>query len=139
MAIYHALKDSSQNSLSLVARTKSPLVPLFSESRQTRIGSKLRKGDREKMRCLPEGLAVTILEVIILSEQSLEPPTALERYRIDPPLVNFPRSAIIQATNLSKRDQLGRPSGNRRTAGFTGPRRDKFRWFREMMEEVIRI
>ena len=43
------------------------------------------------MRCLPEGLAVTILEVIILSEQSLEPPTALKRYWIDPPLKKFPK------------------------------------------------
>ena len=139
MASYHTLKDCLQNSLPLGSRTRSSLVPLFSESRQIRIGSTLENGDREKMRCLPEGLAVTILEVIILSEKSLEPPTTLEGYRIDPPLVDLPRPAIVQSTNLSKRDQLGRPSGSRRTARFTRRRKYKYRWFREMMEEVIQI
>ena len=89
MASYHTLKDCPQNSLPLGPRTRTSLVPLFSESRQIRIGSTLEKGDREKMRRLPEGLAVTILEVIILSEQNLEPPTTLEGYWIDPLLLNF--------------------------------------------------
>ena len=122
MASYHTLKDCPQNSLPLGPRTRSSLVPLFSESRRIRIGLTLGNGDRGKMRCLPEGLAVTILEVIILSEQNLEPPTALEGYRIDPPLVNFPGrrsyNRLIWANVINWADQA--ESGGRRNLPDTG-------------------
>ena len=108
MASYHTLKDCPQNYLPLGPRTRTSPVPLFSESRQIWIGSALEKGDRDKMRRLPEGLAMTILKVIILNEQSLEQPITLEGYRINPPFVNLPRPAIVQLTNLSERDQLCR-------------------------------